>query len=192
MADMVASVRKKHRRKHSDEFRARVLAEVNQPGVSLKSVAEKYNLAPSQIHTWRTLQRQRQAIDSEPLGFVHYGQVADIADKVSREHKPMRPTLSVLAPPTTAKETQAASIPEQESIPEAAAAPENAARGVFVHSDPSNGFPPVEPLDHIVGYPGERPGLIDIHMPQGVRILVDTFVNEKALARVLKSLKATA
>jgi hypothetical protein len=29
-------------------------------------------------------------------------------------------------------------------------------------------------------------------MPQGVRILVDTFVNEKALVRVLKSLKAAA
>jgi transposase len=192
MADMVAGARKKDRRKHSDEFRARVLAEVSQPGVSLKSVAEKYNLTPSLIHVWRTQKRQQEAIDSEPLGFVHYGQVADIADKVSRGHKPTRPMLSVLTPPATAKETVAASTPEKESIPEAAAAPENAMRGVFAHSDPTNEFPPVEPLDHIVGYPGERPGLIDIHMPQGVRILVDTFVNEKALARVLKSLKAAA
>jgi transposase-like protein len=192
MADMVASVRQKHRRKHSDEFRARVLAEVNQPGVSLKSVAEKYNLTPSLIHVWRTQKRQQEAIDSEPLGFVHYGQVADIADKDGNEHKPKRATLSVLAPRATAKETVARSIPELENIPGAAAAPENARRGVFARSDPPNEFPPVEPLDHIVGYPGERPGLIDIHMPQGVRILVDAFVNEKALARVLKSLKAAA
>jgi transposase-like protein len=192
MAEMVASVRKKHRRKHSDEFRARVLAEVNQPGVSLKSVAEKYNLTPSLIHVWRSQKRQQEAIDSEPLGFMHYGQVADITDKLSSGHKPKRPTLSVLAPSATAKETMAVSIPEQESIPDVAAAPQSAVRGIFAHSDPPKGFPPVEPLDHIVGYPGERPGLIDIHMPQGVRILVDAFVNEKALARVLKSLKAAA
>jgi transposase-like protein len=94
MADMVASIRKKHRRKHSDEFRARVLAEVNQPDVSLKSVAEKYNLTPSLIHVWHTQKRQQEAINSEPLGFVHYGQVADIADKVSKGYKPTRSMLS--------------------------------------------------------------------------------------------------
>jgi transposase len=192
MADMAANIRKRHRRKHSDEFRLRVLADVNQPGVSLKSVAEKYNLAPSLIHSWRAQKRQQEAIDSEPLGFVHYGEVADITDKVAGGHRRKRPTLSVLTPPATVSKDSAALISEHENAANAAAVPRNDVSSVFAQSDPSNELAPVEPHDHIIGYPGERPGLIDIHMPQGVRILVDTFVNEKALARVLKSLKVAA
>ncbi|WP_245825102.1 IS66-like element accessory protein TnpA [Sphingomonas azotifigens] len=40
--------------------------------------------------------------------------------------------------------------------------------------------------------PGLRPGGIDIELPGGVRLSVDTYVNEKALARVLRALRETA
>jgi transposase len=40
--------------------------------------------------------------------------------------------------------------------------------------------------------PGLRPGGIDIDLPGGVRLSVDTYVNEKALARVLRALRETA
>lgn len=40
--------------------------------------------------------------------------------------------------------------------------------------------------------PGLRPGGIDIDLPGGVRLSVDTYVNEKALARVLRVLRETA
>jgi transposase len=40
--------------------------------------------------------------------------------------------------------------------------------------------------------PGLRPGGIDIDLPAGVRLSVDTYVNEKALARVLRALRETA
>lgn len=38
-------------------------------------------------------------------------------------------------------------------------------------------------------HPGARPGAIDIDLPTGVRLSVDTYVNEKALARVLRALR---
>lgn len=38
-------------------------------------------------------------------------------------------------------------------------------------------------------HPGARPGGIDIELPSGVRLSVDSYVNEKALARVLRTLR---
>ncbi|MBB5712190.1 IS66-like element accessory protein TnpA [Sphingomonas xinjiangensis] len=40
--------------------------------------------------------------------------------------------------------------------------------------------------------PGLRPGGIDIDLPSGVRVSVDSYVNEKTLARVLRALRETA
>ena len=38
-------------------------------------------------------------------------------------------------------------------------------------------------------FPGARPGVIDIELRNGVRLGVDSYVNEKALARVLRALR---
>ncbi len=38
-------------------------------------------------------------------------------------------------------------------------------------------------------HPGARPGEIGIDLPSGVRLSVDSYVNEKALARVLRTLR---
>ena len=38
-------------------------------------------------------------------------------------------------------------------------------------------------------HPGARPGAIDIDLPSGVRLSVDSYVNEKALARVLRAFR---
>jgi transposase len=38
----------------------------------------------------------------------------------------------------------------------------------------------------------QRPGVIEIDLPEGVRIRVDAFVNERALGRVLRLLKDRA
>jgi len=46
---------------------------------------------------------------------------------------------------------------------------------------------PVEEL--VRPYPGTRPGSIDIDLPGGTRLSVDSYVNEKALARVLRALR---
>ena len=42
--------------------------------------------------------------------------------------------------------------------------------------------------DLIRPHPGYRPGGIDVALPSGVRLSVDSYVNEKALARVLRVL----
>ena len=45
------------------------------------------------------------------------------------------------------------------------------------------------PEDLMRPHPGSRPGSIDIELGTGVRLSVDSYVNEKALARVLRALQ---
>lgn len=48
-------------------------------------------------------------------------------------------------------------------------------------------------LDDLVRpHPGTRPGVIDIDLTTGVRLTVDSYVNEKALTRVLRALGETS
>jgi len=55
-----------------------------------------------------------------------------------------------------------------------------------VRSEP----PPTEDL--VRPHPGFRPGAIDIALATGVRLSVDSYVNEKALARVLRALQGAS
>ncbi|SMC34059.1 hypothetical protein [Novosphingobium sp. B1] len=48
---------------------------------------------------------------------------------------------------------------------------------------------PPAPEDLIRPHPGARPGAIDIDLTSGVRLSVDSYVNEKALARVLRAFR---
>ena len=52
----------------------------------------------------------------------------------------------------------------------------------------SSPMPPA-PEDLIRPHPGARPGAIDIDLTSGVRLSVDSYVNEKALARVLRAFR---
>jgi len=50
--------------------------------------------------------------------------------------------------------------------------------------------PPAAPTDDLVRpHPVARPGGIDINLPTSVWLSVDSYVNEKALARVLRALR---
>jgi len=53
--------------------------------------------------------------------------------------------------------------------------------------DPAPTMPVMEELTR--PHPGARPGEIGIDLPSGVRLSVDSYVNEKALARVLRALR---
>lgn len=55
------------------------------------------------------------------------------------------------------------------------------------HADPVPTMPVMEELPR--PHPGARPGEIGIDLPSGVRLAVDSYVNEKALARVLRTLR---
>jgi hypothetical protein len=50
-------------------------------------------------------------------------------------------------------------------------------------------LPPVPAEDLMRPHPGARPGAIDVDLPGGIRLSVDSYVNEKALARVLRALR---
>lgn len=54
-----------------------------------------------------------------------------------------------------------------------------------VRPDPVPTMPVMEELTR--PHPGARPGEIGIDLPSGVRLSVDRYVNEKALARVLRA-----
>lgn len=75
------------------------------------------------------------------------------------------------------------------------AVPEQPARGVSpVMSVPMPAAPavpqgPVLAEELVRPYPGARPGGIDIDLRSGIRLAVDSYVNEKALARVLRALR---
>lgn len=56
--------------------------------------------------------------------------------------------------------------------------------------DPAPTMPVMEELTR--PHPGARPGEIGIDLPSGVRLLADSYVNEKALARVLRALRDTS
>jgi transposase len=43
----------KHRRRHSAQFKAQVLADAVQPGTSVAAVAQRHNLNANLIHKWR-------------------------------------------------------------------------------------------------------------------------------------------
>ncbi|MFW2854546.1 IS66-like element accessory protein TnpA [Sphingomonas sp. TX0543] len=54
---------------------------------------------------------------------------------------------------------------------------------------PAKPSSPAAPVEDVVRpHPSARPGGIDIDLPTGVRLSVDSYVNEKALARVLRAL----
>lgn len=62
-------------------------------------------------------------------------------------------------------------------------------------SEPRKPQPPTSspmtsaPEELVRPHPGARPGVIDIGLPSGVRLSVDSYVNEKALARVLRAFR---
>lgn len=73
-------------------------------------------------------------------------------------------------------------IPAGPVVAPAASEPQKTQRPV------SPPLPPV-PEELIRPHPGARPGAIDIDLPSGVRLSVDSYVNEKALARVLRAFR---
>jgi transposase-like protein len=72
----------------------------------------------------------------------------------------------------TAEPAAAPAVPEPQKVPRPVSLP----------------MPPT-PEELIRPHPGARPGAIDIDLPSGVRLSVDSYVNEKALARVLRAFR---
>lgn len=148
MGRMEVITRVERRRRYSDEERAAVLAQCDEPGATVVGVSRRLGISASLIHGWRKTRREAQRIASEPLQFIPYGVVTDA---------PAEPG-TTLTPATPARA-------------------------------PAKPSSPVAPAKDLVRpHPGNRPGAIDIDLANGVRLSVDSYVNEKALARVLRAL----
>ncbi len=152
MGRMEVITRVERRRRYSDEERAAVLAQCDEPGATVVGVSRRLGISASLIHGWRKTRRDAERIASEPLQFIPYGVVADVA--------PPEPVVA-LAPATRVQRRSAA--PAREVTP--------------------------APDELIRPHPGSRPGGIDIDLTSGIRLSVDSYVNEKALARVLRALR---
>ena len=149
MGRMEVITRVERRRRYSDEERAAVLAQCDEPGATVVGVSRRLGISASLIHSWRKTRREAQRIASEPLQFIPYGVVVDT------EHAERGTALAPTTPTPVAP-------------------------------TPSSPAAPAEDL--VRPHPGARPGGIDIDLPTGVRLSVDSYVNEKALARVLRAL----
>ena len=95
MQKMEIITRTERRRKFSDTFRRQVVAETEQPGVTIISVAGKYDLALSLVYKWREKYLDRRGSIEHQAGqipqgtylpmnavspaddFIYAGQVAD-------------------------------------------------------------------------------------------------------------------
>lgn len=64
-----AATRTRRKRKHSMAFKRQVLAEAARPNVSMKSVADKYEIAEGLLYAWRSKYARRQSISNiAPIG----------------------------------------------------------------------------------------------------------------------------
>lgn len=138
--------RTERRRKYSPVERDAIIREADAPDVTVREVAKRHDIAESLIYSWRTARRQAEKIASEPLTFISYGTVPQVA------------VATVTPAPPLARSDPAPVIP---TMAEELTRP----------------------------HPGARPGEIGIDLPSGVRLSVDSYVNEKALARVLRTLR---
>jgi transposase-like protein len=162
MSHMEIITRTERRRRWSVMDRERILAECDVPGAVIKAVARRNDIAESMIYSWRAMKRASAALESEPLAFIPYGEVAS---------KHALPSSDAAVLQALQKEGAAA---RREAIDEQCA--------IAMQPHVQKGYDLIRP------HPGNRPGTIDMVLTSGVALTVDAFVNEKALARVLKVL----
>lgn len=163
MAAMEIITRTERRRRWSDQEREAILADADRPGTTVKAVARRHGVAESLVYGWRKARRQAEAAAAEPMQFIAYGALDG----------------SQTLPPATMMVSPA---------PAPTPAPRPARKPIAPESRDDDAA-----LDELVRpHPGSRPGSIDIALRTGVRLSVDSYVNERALTRVLRALKAMA
>jgi transposase-like protein len=161
---MEVITRTERKRRYSDDEKARLLAECDAPGSSVIKVAARHDMATSVLHRWRLERRRAAAEASTRMQFISFGDIDAILPDATQ-------TVACNAP----REPHAAS----QSITRTASPTDVSQRHL-------------EKDDRFVPHPGGAPGTIAIALTSGVRVSVDSYVNEKALARVLNTLKRIA
>ena len=160
MGQMEIITRTERRRRWTPGERAAIMTEADRPGVTVKAVARRHDIAESLLYGWRAARRKAQAEAAEPVQFFAYGAID------GRLPSP----LGVSATSALTSVAAVALRPNSPIIPEEQA-----------------DLPDHNLLRH---HPGARPGSIDITLRSGVRLSVDSYVNDRSLRRGLRALKA--
>ena len=160
MGKMEIITRTERKRRWTETEKRQILAECQVKGVTIKSVAKRHDMAESVIYRWRTEARSRENREDPSRNFILYGEVAD--KDGSGSGKTLMP--------------QVAQPLQSDPATVGSGAPLQSRRSSVDH-------------DLVQSLPGNRPGTIDIILTSGERLIVDSFVNERALHRVLRTLR---
>ena len=160
MGQMEIITRTERRRRWTPGERAAIMAEADRPGLSVKAVARRHDIAESLLYGWRAARRKAQAEAAEPVQFFAYGSI----DACPPSLRGGDATSAMTPVPPVVPHSISPLIPED-------------------HVQ----LPDHELLRH---HPGARPGSIDITLRSGVLLSVDNYVNDLSLRRVLRALKA--
>lgn len=76
MGDKQVIMRTERRRKWTDDERAQILADCNRPGVTIREVARRHEVAESLVYGWRAAMRKQTSLSAEPMNFISYGEIA--------------------------------------------------------------------------------------------------------------------
>ena len=158
------------RRQWSLEEKRRIMVEVLQPGASVAKVARHHGVNANLVFNWR----KTVSVD-EPI--------------LPSGTSVQTPSAMALSRAATAEEGAAQTfIPigifgrTEDERPAMVAQPPTAHGGQTLPERTAMSQPPAE----------ARVGMIEINLPDGTRVRVDAFVNERALRRVLAVLKAVS
>lgn len=66
VADRLEGAPRQLRRRWSDEFKARAVAEALEPGASVSAIAHRIGVRPSQLFTWRRAALNARKVSTEP------------------------------------------------------------------------------------------------------------------------------
>lgn len=161
---MEVITRTERKRRYTDDEKARLLAECAAPESSVIKVAARHDMATSVLHRWRLERKRAAAQASTPMQFVSFGDIEALDAEVQKRAERSAPRL------TRDYSTSVSAVRLPESLTAATTDSE---------------LP-------LLPHPGGSPGTIAIALTSGIRVSVDSYVNEKALARVLNTLKRMA
>jgi transposase len=154
------------RRSWPAEVKRRIVQETRQPGVSVATVAQRHGINANLVFKWRRL-----ASTSEPAT-----PTVPVGGPAVAHAQPVRPAAASERP----EFVPIGVFGRAEDEGPAMLFPAPSSRGQVSRERPPATRPTMD----------ERPGIIEVELPDGARIRVDAFVNEKALRRVLSVLKS--
>jgi transposase-like protein len=164
VAQIEVIMRTERKRRYSFADKSRLMAECDAPGSSVKKVAARHDMAASVLHRWRYLRKRAHATASTPMQFVAFGDIDAIAPDLTNPNLVVESRLMRDGPQSFVQ------VPPPGDLNRS-----SADKGAM-----------------LLPHPGGAPGTIAIAFGSGLRVSVDSYVNEKALARVLRTLKVIA